>query len=123
MEFLNWLRWRWVTGKGGFSSGDVGLGRTAVIAAFLQCLKQEMKCVHPMLVVVPACRLSKWDGEIDFWSEGEIRTVQFQGPAAARPVCLEHEIWQSMECMDGRYPSRETGKVTCRLLTMMDLPF
>lgn len=101
----------WLQEKGGFVIGDLGQGRTAVMAAFLQCLRQEMNCVHPFLVVVPGSRISKCDGEIDFWTGGEMVTVQYQGPASARPVCLEHEIWQSMECMDGRYPWRETTKV------------
>jgi len=111
LEMLNWLRSTWLQDKGGFLIGDPGQGKTATIASFLQCLREEMKCTHPMMLVVPSSRMSKWHGEINFWSGGKINTAMYQGSASARPVCLENEIWQSMECMDGRFPCRDSTKI------------
>ena len=101
----------WLQGKGGIVVRNAGQGTTAAVASFLQCLKEEVKCVHPMLLITPSSSISNWMGEIDFWSGGQINSVQYQGPASARSTCLEHEIWQHMECMDGRFPCRETRKV------------
>eukprot|EP00210_Caulerpa_lentillifera_P002980 g2845.t1 len=110
LETLNWCRSCWLNARGGFIRGELGQGRTATVVALLQCLREELHCINPFLLVVSSSHLEKWNSEIQFWSNGKIDTVIYQGPHSSKPVYLEHEIWQSMECLDGRFPARDNHR-------------
>lgn len=39
MQAINWLRKQWVQGKNAVLADEKGLGRTATVITFLQCLR------------------------------------------------------------------------------------
>lgn len=48
LEALNWLRARWASGTPCAIADDVGLGKTATIISFLQCLRWQLITSAPV---------------------------------------------------------------------------
>ncbi len=52
--------------------------------------------------MVPSGSLEYWEGECAFWLSPAVNAVVYAGPAAARSVLLEHELWLSPSALDDR---------------------
>jgi hypothetical protein len=102
---LNWLRGRWAASSGAVVADEAGLGKTAMVIAFLCSLVQELAAAAPLLVVVPHSMLAFWEGELAFWAPPELNTVVYSGSVAARTCLHDHELWLAPSSMDGKVGS------------------
>ncbi|KAL3149213.1 hypothetical protein ABBQ32_002039 [Trebouxia sp. C0010 RCD-2024] len=109
LEAINWLRQRWVQGMNAVLADDQGLGRTATVITFLQCLRHEFHSPRPVLLATQGSELKMWEGELEFWGAQGLHVVVYNGSAAARTVIAEHELWLAPGCLDGRAPKRLTA--------------
>ncbi|KAK9823247.1 hypothetical protein WJX72_001331 [[Myrmecia] bisecta] len=109
LEAVNWLRRMWVEGKSALLADDLGLGKTATVISFIQCLRHEFQCPGPILIVMPASNLAFWEGEFAFWVGRDANVVSYSGSVAARSIIQENELWLTPASLDGKATVRKEG--------------
>ncbi|KAL0025228.1 hypothetical protein WJX77_008845 [Trebouxia sp. C0004] len=116
LQAVGWMREQWVQGLNAVLADEKGLGRTATVITFLQCLRNEFHCPGPVLIAMQASELKKWESEWEFWGGQGLHVVSFSGSAAARTVIHEHELWLSPGCLDGKAPKRLKGDLANKVV-------
>lgn len=99
---VNWLREQWLKGQSSILADAPGLGKTATVISFIQCLRHEFRMALPVLIIVPSTMLAFWEGEWAFWAGRDCNVVPYAGPSSARSIIAEHELWLQPGSMDGK---------------------
>jgi len=90
-EGINWLYYKWFSGKNAMLADEMGLGKTIQIIGWLSVLQRE-HMVWPFLVVAPHSTVPNWVREIRKWAP-HFRVIAYYGSAAARNLTKKHELF------------------------------
>ncbi|KNE71001.1 hypothetical protein AMAG_20272 [Allomyces macrogynus ATCC 38327] len=91
VDGLNWLLCNWCARTSCVLAGEMGLGKTVQIVAFVQYLVTRYMR-YPALVVAPNSTLEHWDREFRKWAPN-LHVVLVPGTAQDRDLTLEHEVF------------------------------
>ena len=91
----------WGAGRNTLLALESGLGRTAVVCALLQAIRRYISAAAgaPFLVLVEEGRVARVAEMIRAWTD--IECVCYDGGAADRKVCREHEFLYAKEIAAG----------------------
>ncbi|KAI9825498.1 MAG: hypothetical protein M1826_006994 [Phylliscum demangeonii] len=89
---LNFLAYNWCKGSNVILADEMGLGKTVQTVAFISWLLHERQQEGPFLVVVPLSTVPAWAETFANWTP-DINCVVMNGPAVARKMIKEHELY------------------------------
>jgi len=90
MTGFNWLRYCWYQRRSIILADEMGIGKTAQVAARLCSVATREEIGGPFLVVAPLSTLEHWKAEFERWSD--LNAVVYHGNQRARDTIRETEF-------------------------------
>ena len=89
---FEWMINNYCRGRNVILGDEMGLGKTAQCISVMEYVRTNLlRRRQPMCVVAPLTTLGHWKREVEKWTD--MNVVVFDGSAADREVCAEHEFY------------------------------